>query len=83
MVGGLDRQDVELMPVPALFDRLASIRRVDARRRHDAFCEQLVAARGSEDGVRHVAGLLSQAGQIRTRRRGGVKDLQRLLGGGK
>lgn len=67
--------------MPTLMRRLAVIRRVDARRRRDALCERLAAARGNEDAVRQILDALgAQAGEAAEA--GGVEDLMRALGGG-
>ncbi|MCW8137867.1 MAG: hypothetical protein KIT58_03090 [Planctomycetota bacterium] len=67
--------------MPTLMRRLAVIRRVDARRRRDALCERLAAARGGEDAVRQLLDALGeQAGEGTAA--GGIEDLMRALGGG-
>lgn len=84
MLTGESRASLTLMPVVALFDWLHSLRRVDARRRRDAFFERLTAARGDKEGVDKVAAALSQAAgeEYRSARAGDVNDFQRWLSGG-
>lgn len=69
------------MPVPSLIGWLGALRQVDARRRRNAVTDGLIAARGSEDGVRSLLRALDQAADPAPRRAGGAKDLERLLGG--
>jgi hypothetical protein len=81
MVGGVSEEEVRLMSVPTLLARLASVRRVHAGQRLNAFHEALTAARGDEDAVRKVSVSLKRAAGVV--RKGGLAALQRLLGGGK
>jgi DNA-binding FadR family transcriptional regulator len=79
MVGGLSDQEVMLMPVPSLMDRLESIRRVDARRRRDAFCAAVAAARGQEEDAQRLFRALDEQAGTAPRRRG-FAELQQFLG---
>lgn len=79
MVGGFARLDVELMPMPSMLARLASARRVDARRQLCAFNDALTAARGEERDVRRTRSTLRRAAGVPGR---DVNDLQSFLGGG-
>jgi hypothetical protein len=79
MVGGFDRQDVELMTLHSLFDRLASVRRVEKARELTAFHSAL-AARSDERGQRdHGRQLFLAAGG----RDEGLDGLELVFGGRK
>lgn len=79
MVGGLSDQEAMLMPVPSLLDRLESIRRVDARRRREAFAASVIATRGQEDDAQRLFRALDEQAGTAPRRRG-FAELQQLLG---
>lgn len=79
MVGQLDREYVDRLPVPTLFARLRRIRQVEARRRLDAIQDQLAATRGTEESVRALTDALQDAAGVEPE--GGVEDLMRALGG--
>lgn len=68
------------MPVPAMLDLLARLRRVDATQRLAAFNEQVTAAHGDEMSVRSVQSTLGAAAGT-PRPHGGLAELRQLLGG--
>jgi hypothetical protein len=70
------------MAVPSLFSWLTTLRQIDARRRRDALHDAVIATRGNEDTVRSVSSALAQAADPTPRRRGGLRELEQLLGGG-
>lgn len=79
--GRLDLEDVELMTLPTLFDRLRSVRRVRARMRADEFQERIAAARGTEESVRAITEALGRQGGVTGPPAGDVNDLAAALGG--
>jgi hypothetical protein len=83
MLTGEPRANVMMQSVPTLLAWLGTLRQVDARRRHDRFCEQLAAARGEEKHVRKITDALTIASGSEIRRTGrDVNALERWLTGG-
>jgi hypothetical protein len=83
MLTGEPRSSAELMSVPTLLSWLGTLRQVDARRRHDRFCEQLAAARGEEKHIRKITDALTIASGSEVRRTGrDVNAFERWLTGG-
>lgn len=80
MVGRLDREYVDRLPVPALFARLRRIRQIDARRRLDALHDQICATRGKAEDVQSLTDALCEAAGVE-QAAGSVDDLMRALGG--
>lgn len=80
MVGHLDREYVDGLPVPTLFARLRRIRQVDARRRLDVVQDQIAATRGKSEDVRSLVDALCEAADIEVVT-DGVDGLMRALGG--
>ena len=71
------------MPVPALFDRLRAVRRIDARRRLNALAETGLATRGEAEAVQQAHTRLLEAAGLTPDDGGGLAGLARDLGGGK
>lgn len=80
MVGHLEREYVDRLPVPTLFARLHRIRQVEARRRLDALQDQIAATRGKPEDVQSLTDALCEAADVE-QAAGGVDDLMRALGG--